>query len=63
MPCKRVLCGGVQEEMDATRWGDLMAERAAKFIVPDKVKNSEGYQRMIKEMMPSSMVSEKRPAW
>lgn len=36
----------MKEEMDATRWGDILAATIKDWAVPDVIENSETYKKL-----------------
>jgi hypothetical protein len=36
----------MKEEMDATKWGDILAETLKDWAVPDVIENSATYKRL-----------------
>lgn len=36
----------MKHEMDATKWGDILAATAKDWMVPDMIENSKTYQRL-----------------
>lgn len=51
----------MKEELDATRWGDILAATAKDWAVPDVIENSETYKRLArsasKQMVNASAVA------
>jgi hypothetical protein len=36
----------LKEEMDATKWGDILTATAKDWVVPDVIENSETYKKL-----------------
>jgi hypothetical protein len=36
----------MKEEMDATKWGDILADTLKDWAVPDVIENSDTYKRL-----------------
>ncbi|KAI8467262.1 MAG: Alpha/Beta hydrolase protein [Monoraphidium minutum] len=51
----------MKEEMDATKWGDTLAEKLKDWMVPDVIERSETYQRLARHVSKSADAGVRTP--